>query len=141
MRHRRGVTLMEIIIVLVIIGIFVAMFLPNFTTPTEHARAGTVQNNLLAIYSAQKNYSNNNNGIFASLATLALIDSTLSLNIQDDGTYLYSCVTTDPSGFACTAQRNISPTPLTLKVTNTPIQLGGVNPSCTPAAGYSAWCP
>jgi len=142
MLHRQGFTLMEMIVVLIIIAIAAVFSFPNFTTPTEQARAMNAWNNLLAIYSAEKNYLNNNGGfaqIPALAGTLALIDSTLSLNIQDDGTYLYECGTTTN---VCTATRHNGPSAFSIAVKlTTPIQLTGgtLNPSCTPST--SQWCP
>ena len=144
MRTRQGFTLMEMIVVLIIIAIAAVCSFPNFTTPTEQARAMNAWNNLLAIYSAEKNYLNNNGGFAVGASgasgdahSLAAIDSTLALNIQDDGTYLYSC-----SGSTCTATRNNGPSAFSIAVTLTaPIQLTGgtLNPACTPPT--SQWCP
>ena len=60
MLHKQGFTLMEIIVVIIIIGLCLAFAFPNFTTPNEQSYALNAQNNLLAIYSAQQNYYNNN---------------------------------------------------------------------------------
>ena len=142
MLHRQGFTLIEILIVLIIIGIAAVFSMPNFNTPTEQARALNAQNNLLAIYSAEKNYLNNNGGFAVGVSgaagdasSLAAIDSTLSLNIQDDGTYTYVC-----SGSTCTATRtNVNPLGMSVTLT-APIQLNGSpkNPSCNLS---SSWCP
>ena len=142
-------TLMEVIVVMVMIGVATVFCLPNFTSPTERAKAVSAQNNLLAIYTAQQNYNvNNNTTAFCTTAngicgSLASINSNLSLNIQDDGTYNYSCVT---SGGApqCTATRNNSSANLTLDVSlNQPIKLTTQtgNPSCGPTTGNTNWCP
>ncbi len=136
MPRAKGFTLLEILVVIVILGIAAALFFPNYTTPTEQARAANAQNNLLAIYSAEQNYRNNN-GNFASPSSLSTINSTLSLNIQDDGTYLYSCSWGPPP--ACTATRtNSSASPVLAVTLNSSIQLHGGNPTCT---GNSNWCP
>lgn len=134
---KAGLTLMEIIIVVIIIGIAVAVALPNFLVPNEQARALNARNNLLAIYSAQKNYFNNNNNAYCVGVpcgnNLVNINSNLSLNIQDDGTYTYAC-----AGTLCTATRA---TGGALVVTlDAPIQLtgGSLNPRCTLTA---SWCP
>jgi prepilin-type N-terminal cleavage/methylation domain-containing protein len=146
MLRRQGFTLMELMVVLIIIGVVAAFFFPNFTTPSEQARAANAQNNLLAIYSAQQNYNNNNGGngdfaLGAGLAgTLALINSTLSLNIQDDGTYLYDCGVTTAN--ACTATRTSISTNNTIVLTlNSAINLSGsgsANPQCNLS---NNWCP
>lgn len=146
MSHRQGFTLLEILVVLIIIAIAIVMALPSFTTPTEQARAQTARNNLLAIYSAQKNYRNNNgnfavgaSGLSGDTSSLSAINSTLSLNIQDDGTYNYSCAV--PTGSICTAARANPPGNLTMQITLTmPVNLRGINlnPTC---AGNASWCP
>ena len=143
--HRNGMTLIEIIVVLIIAGVVVAFSLSNFSTPSEQARAVNARNNLLAIYSAQQNYNNNHGGNGTYCVTgsnppcdnLANINTALSLNIQDDGTYSYSCL-----GVACTATRTNSSANLVLTATlNSAVQTGGVNPTCTSTTNNSNWCP
>lgn len=137
MYRRQGFTLLEIIVVLIIIAIAIAFSLPNFTVPSEQALALTAKNNLLAIYSAERNYYNNNNGNFcwdaAGNATcgdsLPDLNTNLALNIQDDGTYSYSC---SSAANTCTAARNapfLNDVVITVTLTS-PIQLnGGINPA------------
>lgn len=135
---------MEMIVVLIIVGIAAACFFPSYTTPIEQTRAANAQNNLLAIYSAEKNYYNNY-GSYCTITTgnvipcgdtLANLNTNLSLNIQDDGTYTYSC---SSATVTCKATRNNGPAAFSITVTlNSAIQLTGeVNPSCS--ASY--WCP
>jgi prepilin-type N-terminal cleavage/methylation domain-containing protein len=152
MLNRHGFTLFEIIVVLIIIGIYVALSFPNYTVPTEQARAATARNNLLAIYSAEKNYLNNNGSYCLNTASTASascaastgdntcadslpsINCNLSLNTQDDGTYTYSC-----SGNTCTAVRISTPSTNVVLTLNAPIQLNGnVNPQCATVNNY---CP
>ena len=133
---RKGFTLMEIVVVLMIIGIIAGFYFPNFTVPTERAWAANAQNNLLAIYAAQQNYKSNN-GSYATPATLSAINSALSLSIQDDGTYSYTC----SSGVTCTATRStVSTTNIVLTLAS-PINLSGsgsANPQCNTLNHY---CP
>ncbi len=142
MLRREGFTLMEIIVVLIIIGIAVGFFFPYFTKPDEVARAANAQNNLLAIYSAEQNYNNNNGGngsyCTASCNTISNINTALSLNIQDDGAYGYACSLGPPP--TCTATRSNGPAAFSITVRlNTPIQLT-VNPTCTSTTCISDWC-
>ena len=149
---RKGMTLIEIIVVLIILGLALTFAMPNFTVPSEHAKAIVAQNNLLAIYSAQQNYYNNNGSVYCNTNVpnpepscavaldqcapdLAHINCNFSLNIPDDGTYLYSC----PNATTCTAIRNNgSGKGLTLTL-NQPVVTGGGNPSCNFTA--TGWCP
>jgi len=144
MRQSQGFTLIEIIVVLTIIAVCVAFTLPNFLGPTEQARAQTAQNNLLAIYSAEQNFLNNNNTYYSSQNPAQDdspgIDTALGLNIPTDGTYQYDC-----SGVTCTATRG-SPSPGAVTITltlNKPIALTGggtLNPLCSSSGSYSTWC-
>jgi len=157
MQGSRGFTLMEMLIVLFIIAMVAVLAMPNFTIPMEQGRSLNAKNNLMAIYTAEKNYFNNNGTYDLNIGGydgqydpngVSLIDTALSLNIQDDGTYLYYCGA-DPSGFACTASRALpsstAPNNIVIKVTNVPIQTRqfnpNPNPSCGPttAANYN-WC-
>jgi prepilin-type N-terminal cleavage/methylation domain-containing protein len=143
MVSRKGITLMEIIVVLVIIGVAAAFFLPDFTIPMEKARASSVQNNLLDIYSAEQNYRNSNGSYCFGGApfcdSLADINTKLSLNIQDDGAYHYFCVSA-AVGIECFAERMSTFKSIILTL-STPVNLsatGVANPKCnlTPS-----WCP
>ena len=158
MFSRQGMTLIEIIVVLVIISIATVFAFPDFTRPTENAQAQAAQNNLLAIYTAQKNYNNNFNAYCLNAAntaqtacnalsanqacadSLKAINCNLSLNITDDSTYSYSCAA-NVSGFACSATRTNASGNLVLTITNAPVKLGAGNPSCTSATGNTNWCP
>jgi prepilin-type N-terminal cleavage/methylation domain-containing protein len=148
MSSKEGITLIETIVVLVIIGVVAAFFFPNFTTPTEQARVSNVQNNLLGIYSAQQNYKNSNGGYCYNTGagtcadSLADLNTNLTLSIADDGTYSYNCPNNSST---CTATRNNSTsTPLMTLTLNTAIQLNpslpGTNPSCS-SPGNTNWCP
>jgi prepilin-type N-terminal cleavage/methylation domain-containing protein len=153
MSARAGVTLMEIIIVIMILSVAAAMGLPNYLASTEQTRASNARSNLLAIYSAEQNYNNNNNNSYclstANTATaacntllsdnkcadsLAAINCNLSLQIQDDGTYTYSC-----SGTTCTATRAANANTHIVLTLSSAINISGnVNPQCSTT---SNWCP
>lgn len=159
MPNKHGFTIMELIIILIIIGVAVAFCLPNFTGPTEQARALTAQNNLLAIYSAEQNYNNNKAGnnnycINTSIPTpcdnsISDINTALSLNIQDDGSYTYICSIPAAGVFMCSATRTNPNQAIILKVIlNQPININGANanyatnPVCIALSGtYTNWCP
>jgi prepilin-type N-terminal cleavage/methylation domain-containing protein len=108
---QKGMTLMEIIVVLIIVGIAAVVCLPNFNSSTQKAYSQAAASNLLAIYSAQVNYFNNNNGVYCfdtsgPCDTLAHINTNLNLNISDSA-YNYVCCSTTAGngtlGFQCWA--------------------------------------
>lgn len=124
---RKGFTLMEIVVVLIIIGVVASVTLPNFNASTQQAYGQTARNNLRAIYSAQVNHFNDQNSYcIASCGNLSAINTSLNLNIADS-VYQYSCIS-DVSGFLCKATNGST----TLTIQN------GVNgnPDC-----YGPYCP
>ena len=151
MSGKKGFTLIEIIVALVILTILAAVALPNYMTMMTQGAANAAQNNLIAIYNAQKTYYFANAAYCTSANSvcnsLASINSTLSLNIADTK-FTYTCNSTN--GFTCTAT-NTSDGSLSLAVTNSPIILTGgtgcttapwvapCNPSC--ATDVAAYCP
>ena len=148
MSKKQAFTIIEIMVVMVIIGVVAVIAFPNFNTPMEQGKAANAQNALLAIYSAEQNYKNNDpNSSYCyptvpsptNCDTLADINTDFTLNIPDDGTYTYACANPAAGTFTCTATRTTGAPVITVTL-NLPIQLAGeVNPACTPA-GNSA-CP
>ena len=126
MLDRKGLTLMELVVVVIIISVLIAIFVPNYNQMMLQGAATSAQHNLIAIYNAQKNYYFNNNSTYcgnitntpqtstcysnASLGTdqycansVADINCNLSLNIQDSN-FSYYC--TPSTGFTCVATYN-----------------------------------
>jgi prepilin-type N-terminal cleavage/methylation domain-containing protein len=143
MSDKKGFTLLELIVVMIIIGVLATVAVLNYNTMMIQGAASAAQNNLITIYAAQKNcyLSPVTGGSYCTSAcnSLASINTTLALNISDNS-FTYTCSTA--SGFTCTAT-NISDPNLYLTVTNAPIVLPGasgtLNPSC--ATNNNAYCP
>jgi prepilin-type N-terminal cleavage/methylation domain-containing protein len=162
MSNKKGLTLMEIIIVMIIVGILATIAIPTYSNYIQQGTANAAQNNLITIYNAEKAYYFSYSGAYCtsdatspvtsacqsqypgSLCgdTLAHINCNLGLNITDNNNN-YRCA--KAGGFTCTA--NPITGPVTLSVTNSQIYLPGAtscptgaeaspgcNPSCTPAA-------
>ena len=156
MNKRKGFTLVEIIVVLVIVAILTTIALPIYTTNVQQGAARAAQSNLIAIYNAQKlfylNPANPNPGTYyitqSGTNDLSNINTALALNIIDSN---FNYVCTNAAGFTCTATNNADSN-LILSITNNPILLPGAascaaspwsapgcNPSCT--TDNTPYCP
>lgn len=167
MPKNKGFTLMELIVVLIIVGVMARIIIPTYITSQMQGEAKAAQNNLITIYTAEKNFyftntttvgvgqpawycaTSNQNTICGN--SLANINANMSLNISDS---YFTYVCSDPAGdagagttFNCTATNG----GLVLTLTNNSIVLpGGVgctpgstalcNPSCADAANPN-YCP
>ena len=155
MPGKKGFTLIELVVVMVIIGIIVAFIVPNYSAMMQQGAAKAAQDNLITIYNAQKSYYFSNNGSYCTVSCASLnvgansIDNILGLNITDNN-FTYAC-TPHPSNFQCTAT-NIGDPNLKLTLTYNPIVLPGgltcasstgANPGCNPScvSDHSAYCP
>ena len=152
---------MEIIAALVIVALLAVVAIPSYKTMMTQGAANAAQNNLSAIYNAQKTYYFSNGSYYISASCpssdITNINSTLSLNITDNN-FTYCC--TNTNNFTCKAT-NIADANLYLTVTNSPIILiggtsvssgtcttpficttsaeGCCNPTC--ATDIAAYCP
>ncbi|MDE2028333.1 MAG: type II secretion system protein [Candidatus Omnitrophica bacterium] len=122
---RKGFTLIEIIVVLVIMTILAVVAIPNFTTYIKQGQAMNAQNNLYAVYNAEKTYYLNHGSYctyFTSPAcnNLTNINSSLVLNLQDPY-FTYACYAGFPApAFQCYAWSNAD-SHFILEITNGPI--------------------
>ncbi len=102
MRRARAFTLMELMIVVVIMGIIAAFSIPNYSKAVERSYERDGMVNLMAIYTSQKIYYNNNN-TYAGGKNIAELNASLELGLISNG-MTYAC---NASGvaFECTAAR------------------------------------
>ncbi len=91
MTGRKGFTLIELVITLIIVATLAAIAVPNYINYVQQGAAQAAQNNLMTIFGAQKNYYFNNGGYCTnSCDNLADINTNLSLNLTDSY-YVYTC--------------------------------------------------
>jgi prepilin-type N-terminal cleavage/methylation domain-containing protein len=171
MSARKGFTLIELIVVLVIIGVLAKVGVSNYQVMIMQGEARATQNNLITIANAQQNYYYANaqycyqanpgsaicdpGGLLGCSRSLATINCNLALGLVDNN-FTYMCFRyLGGNFFTCTAT-NISDASFTLTVVNSPTTLvlpGGTgciatgtgNPApCNPSCNYLAhpnYCP
>jgi len=99
-RYMRGITLMELMVVVVIIGILAALSYPNYREFVARAKRTEARAALLKIATNQEKYYLQNNTF-----TLDLTDLGFNANpyTTDSGTYLVRITTADASNFEAEA--------------------------------------
>jgi len=161
MTCKKGFTLLEIIVVLIIVGIIAAFAIPSYSTMMTQGGASAANMNLITIYKAQKDYYFTK-GTYCTTGNgcdnLADINNTLGLTITDSN-FNYKCETNRIFKFTCTAQsKSINKLNVTITVNNNPLvnnplasngggQLNlaggcpiGDNPCCT-SGNNNIYCP
>lgn len=102
MRSRRGFTLVEIMLVVIIIGVLAAMVIPRFAGRTEQAKIARVKSDLAAIGLALDLYELDLGQYPKSLAELVAKDAPSGLSEemrkQWNGPYLKKGLPKDPWG-------------------------------------------
>ena len=114
MTGKRGFSLIEILVVIVIIGVLTAITLPFYFTYIVQGEAKTANNNLLTIYGAQNNhYLSDKSYCTANCDNTADINSGNGLSLDlADSYFTYACHASAPQnpvhtiGFTCTATHN-----------------------------------
>ena len=103
--HPRGVSLMEVMLVLTVIGILISMSAPSFSRSMEQSRADIAGANLRAIWSAERvywleyrTYTSN----LSELDSLGLLDPTI---VSGTSRYVYAIPSADASSFTAAATR------------------------------------
>jgi len=96
MADRKGFTLLEVVLVLVIIGAVAAFVLPNVFVCVEQSNAQSARNNLLAIAAAQSKYDEDHGQYCVGnpcADNITDIDKNLNLTITPsaNGSFSYSC--------------------------------------------------
>jgi type IV pilus assembly protein PilE len=104
-KRKRGVSLVEVMLVLAVMGVLVSMSAPSFRRSMEQSRADIAGSNLRAIWAAQRVYWLEHRSYAADLSALTssgLLDPTV---ISSSTYYLYTVRAADSSSFTSTATR------------------------------------
>jgi prepilin-type N-terminal cleavage/methylation domain-containing protein len=114
-RTRRGVSLIELMVSLMIMGVLISFSIPSFARAVEQSKADVAGGNLRTVWSAQRLYRLDNSTYAATLdilVTAGLIDSNFPGTSGSSTTpynFLVVFPSSDPTGvqtFSITATRN-----------------------------------
>lgn len=110
---RKGLSLIEMMVVVIIIAVLAVLALPNLRVPQERARVQAAEVTLKSIYQAQKRYKlNNESGVYyVPDARTADSDEAISRNLSlsiDDPHFNYT-IEADGSGYVAKARRVSGP--------------------------------
>jgi type II secretion system protein G len=104
-RARRGFSLVEVMVVLVVMGILVSIAVPRYDRAVEQSRSDIAAANLRAIWSAQRMYWLENHAYttdLAGLSTMGLLDP--SVAVGNNG-YTYAVPIATADSFTANATR------------------------------------
>ena len=100
LRNMRGITLIELMIVVVIVGILAAIAYPNYQEFTSRAKRNEARAALLRLATNQERFYLNNNTFTADLTQLGFSSSPFT---TETGYYVVSVTSATPSNFSATA--------------------------------------
>ena len=106
-KHRRGVTLLELSVTVILIGILVTLIVPSFSRVSEQSRVDAATQYLRSLWSAQRVYWLENRTFaddMSLLDALGLIDPKVATG--NDGSFDYTISAATASTFTATATRN-----------------------------------
>jgi prepilin-type N-terminal cleavage/methylation domain-containing protein len=108
--NRKGFTLIELMIVVVIIGILAALAIPRFMKATSKAKQSECKQLLKQIYTMQHTYRQGNNaygdnGLGSTAGTFFTFPA-IGVEVQSSATYSYAIVA-NATTFTATATANI----------------------------------
>ena len=102
-----GLTMMELLIVLVIVGILAALRFSDFGKLNEKNKGVEAEANLYLIYNAQKRYALEHDGEYYFCNPCPNLYKDLGIELKENNfTYEISTFTSPVTGFSATAKRN-----------------------------------
>jgi type IV pilus assembly protein PilE len=84
----KGFTLLELVITMGILGVVIAIGVPQYLGYADNARVGTIKNNLRSIYLQQQEYYQKNNAYYKTGATCSDAASLINTNLFNGSTII-----------------------------------------------------
>lgn len=99
LRRTQGFTLVELMIVVVVIGILIAIAIPNFMGLSDHAREAAVKNNAHTVQLGAEDFAVRNSGAYPAATGAAGVDGQSLADLLPQGERLrnpYTNALTEP---------------------------------------------
>ena len=106
---RKGFTLIELMIVVVIIGILAALAIPRFMQATTKSKQSEAKQLLKQIYTMQRAYRQETGayGCGGETQVASGVFADIGVEIQDNAKYSYEMTVPDNNHFSCEATANL----------------------------------
>ena len=107
--NRKGFTLIELMIVVVIIGILAALAIPRFMQATTKSKQSEAKQLLKQIYTMQRAYRQETGayGCAGEIKAAGEVFAVIGVEIQDNAKYSYEMTVPDNNHFSCEATANL----------------------------------
>ena len=102
-RKNRGITLIELLVALVILGVLMSFALPAYQGSVDTAEEGVVRSNIMSIEVFQEDFFLRNGNYANNLADIAAIEGAIGWAPQSDDGTTYSIANSDGTLYQVTA--------------------------------------